>query len=194
MSHPSVRQLQALNEIFKKAIETYPPRRLAVLGCATGNGFEHIRPDTTRSVVGVDVNNDYLDLVERRYGGSLPNLKLVCEDVAEVRFEAGAFNHIHAGLIFEYVEPPKLLGLVATWLGPGGVCSVVLQLPSRSSGPVTATPYDSLGRLEPVMNLVDPKVLVSAAEDVGLHVIESTDVDLESGKKFRVICLKKNNG
>lgn len=187
MSHASVRQLQALNDLFCEIVKTFEPRRLVVLGCATGNGFEHIRPDVTEAVFAVDVNQSYLDLVGERFGNRLPGLELVCSDVLDADLEPESFDHVHAGLIFEYVKPPRLLRRIASWLEPSGVLSVVIQLPSDRSAPVTDTSYQSLKLLEPVMRLVDPADLTAAARKVGLSERRSSNVDLQSGKKFRVI-------
>jgi ubiquinone/menaquinone biosynthesis C-methylase UbiE len=187
MSHESVGQLQALSEIFREIVTTFEPRRLAVLGCATGNGFEHIRPKVTETVVAVDVNQEYLGILKRRFEDTLPGLQLTCGDVTKVRLAPRSFDHVHTGLIFEYVDPRRLLERIAEWLEPGGVLSVVLQVPSPQSAPVTETSYDSLKRLEPVMRLVHPAELAAAAYAVGLAERKSFEVELQQGKKFRVI-------
>ena len=44
MASPEVGQLQVLNQLFKMVLEEHRPESLAVLGCSTGNGFEHIDP------------------------------------------------------------------------------------------------------------------------------------------------------
>lgn len=186
MSHRTVGQLQALNDIFAEIVVTFEPRRLAVLGCATGNGFEHLRPEVTRTVIAVDINARYLDVLDDRYRSRLPGLKVLCADATKADIEPGSLDHVHAGLVFEYVKPKLLLKRAASWLGSGGVLSVVLQLPSPASGPVTDTPYDSLKLLEPVMHLVDPTELTALAKGVELFERKSFDVDLVRGKKFRV--------
>lgn len=189
----SIGQLQELNRIFKDLMGEYEPRTLAVVGCATGNGFEHIRPAVTRTIVGVDLNARYLDVARDRYGESLPGLRLVCGGVLDVSLEAGSFDHVHAGLIFEYVDPARLLERAASWLRPGGVLSAIFQLPSDTSGPVTETPYKSLKRLEPVMRLVDTRVVSAEAERVGLREVGSRDVDLPGGKALRVILFERES-
>lgn len=192
MSHESVRQLQALNAVFKGVMDQFGPRRLAVLGCATGNGFEHIQRGVTETVVAIDINAEYLGILKDRYLESLPETTLICGDATDVRFEPRSFDHVHAGLFFEYVDPPRLLGRIASWLDSPGACSVVLQLPSDLSGPVTRTPFNSLEKLTPLMKLVDPDELVATARSVGLVESKSFDVELVHGKKFRVIYLEKS--
>jgi SAM-dependent methyltransferase len=187
MSHAAVGQLQALNEVFAEILVTFEPRRLAVLGCATGNGFEHIRPDVTETVIAVDINDDYLGILKKRFRASLPGLHVKCADATKVDIEPRSLDHVHAGLILEYVKTETLLKQAASWLNTGGVLSVVLQLPSEESGPVTDTPFDSLKLLEPAMRLVEPAKVTAEAQNVGLSHRKSFDVELMQGKKFRVI-------
>jgi len=193
MSHESVGQLQALNRIFAEIVVTFEPHRLAVLGCATGNGFEHIRADVTELVMAIDINREYLDILMNRYLSRLPGLQVICGDVRSVNIEAGSLDHVHAGLIFEYVKAKRLMKRIASWLKTGGVLSVVLQLPSNKSEPVTDTSYDSLKLLEAVMQLVDAAELTTAANDLGLSERKSFDVALKQGKRFRVIYYVKRD-
>jgi ubiquinone/menaquinone biosynthesis C-methylase UbiE len=93
MSHQSVGQLQALNDIFAEIVVTFEPRRLAVLGCATGNGFEHIRPDVTESVIAVDINREYLDILMTRHLAGLPGLRVIHGDVSGIKIEPGSLDH-----------------------------------------------------------------------------------------------------
>jgi len=187
MSHEAVGQLQALNEVFAEILVTFEPRRLAVLGCATGNGFEHIRPDVTETVIAVDINDEYLGILKKRFRSNLPGLQVMCADATRVDIEPGSLDHVHAGLILEYVKTKSLLKRAASWLKTGGVLSVILQLPSEESGPVTDTPFDSLKLLEPAMRLVDPAEVTAEAHNLGLSERKSFDVELMQGKKFQAI-------
>jgi hypothetical protein len=62
----------------------------------------------------------------------------------------------------------------------------VLQLPHSTLDVVSASPYKSLGRLASVMTLVAPEALCRAAAGLGFAVIDSTNIDLSSGKTFCV--------
>jgi len=157
-----------------------------VLGCSTGNGFEHIDPGVTQRVVGIDINPDYLDILRQRHGPRLPGLELVCADVLPCHLAAGGFDLIHAALFFEYVEPVEVLPRVAGWLRPGGLLSVVLQFPSPVSKMVSETPYTSLKALESIMRLVDPVAFEELTRACGLATARSWRVDLKLGKQFYV--------
>jgi hypothetical protein len=60
MSLPDVAQAQALNSLMASALKVYRPDSIAVMGCTTGNGFEHIDQSHTHRVIGVDINTAYL--------------------------------------------------------------------------------------------------------------------------------------
>src|SRR5574337_327833 len=142
MSSSAVGQLQYLNGIFRELLVELQPNSVAVLGCATGNGFEHIQP-ATRAVIGVDINPTYLDILRSRFGNRLPGLELVCADIEGCTLESRSLDLIHCALVLEYVNPVIAIEKAAGWLRPGGALSVVLQLPFAGSGPVTETPYTS---------------------------------------------------
>ena len=98
---------------------------------------------------------------------------------------------MHAALIFEYVDPERLLPAVAGWLKPGGILAVVLQLPSRSSGMVSETAYTSLRALGSIMHLVDPVAFKGRAEQCGLVLSHSRTIELLLGKGFHVATYEK---
>lgn len=184
MGSPSVGQLQMLSEVFVQVLREVRPRSLAVLGCATGNGFEHVDPVVTRLALGVDLNLAYLAEVCRRFGESVPGLSLVCADLARFDLAPRTLDLVHAALLLEYVEPVGLIRRAARWLRPGGTLAIVLQLPSERSGKVSATPFTSLQRLEGAMKLAEPEVVRSAASSAGLVETQATTRVLESGKSF----------
>jgi ubiquinone/menaquinone biosynthesis C-methylase UbiE len=191
MSSDKVGQSPVLNQIFAETVAEFCPLSMAVLGCSTGNGFEHIDPDVTQRVVGIDINPDYLNILEQRHRRRLTQLELVCADIASCRLETRSFDLVHGALIFEYVEPERVLPGLATWLRAGGVLSVVLQLPSPTSNKVSETPYRSLRSLGSIMHLVQPVVFKRIAGRSGLSMLQSREIDLRLGKKFHVATYRK---
>ena len=186
MSDENVRQQQALNEIFKNVLAEYSPESLCVLGCTTGNGFEHINTDVTKRDVGVDINKEYLEILHNRFGTQIPGMKLICDDLNELDLPAASFDLIHAALLFEYVDVEKTLNKISRWLKKNGILSVVLQLPSDQTSPVSETPYQSLKLLSPILNLVNPDMFSSSANKAGLKEVKGFEYDLKTGKKFFV--------
>lgn len=186
MGSPNVRQLEFLSRIFGELVAEYRPASIAVLGCATGNGFEHVRPESVRRLVGVDINPEYLDVCRGRHGWRIPCMELVCGDFASCELEERSFEYIHAALFFEYVDPDLALEKCSRWLVAGGILGVVLQLPSETCGKVSETGYTSVRCLEPIINLVEPGTLRRLAARHGFSEVGSSIETLESGKRFFV--------
>jgi SAM-dependent methyltransferase len=185
MRSPEVGQLAFLSDVFGEILEEFRPVTLAVLGCATGNGFERIDPARVRRVVGVDVNPEYLEIARRRFAPRIPGLELIRADLSAADLEPGSCDLIHAALVLEYAAPEIVVPKAAAWLAPGGVFSVVLQLPA-DSGMVTETAFASLRSLEQTMRLVDPSELAELTRANGLVEIRARKVTLPSGKPFFV--------
>lgn len=66
----AVGQRALLGQIFRDVYSLVRPRRLAILGCATGNGFEYVDTAITERIVGVDINPDYIEIARRRFSAS----------------------------------------------------------------------------------------------------------------------------
>lgn len=109
MSASNVDQLQMLNKIFADVLNDFDPKTTAVLGCTTGNGFEHLINKNIERIIGVDINHEYLAICKNRFEKSLPQLELICADLNETDFPDSSFDLIHAALVFEYVEVELLL-------------------------------------------------------------------------------------
>jgi SAM-dependent methyltransferase len=184
MRSPEVAQLEFLSAVFGRVLEEFDPTAVTVLGCATGNGFERVRAVRVKRLVGLDINQEYLDICRTRYGGRIPGLELVRADVAAFELARGTMDLVHAALFLEYVEPALVVEKASRWLRPGGILAAVLQLPSEMHGKVSDTGFSSLKALEPVIRLVDPGELGSLARRHGFSEVRSERVALESGKEF----------
>lgn len=192
MAAPHVAQTQVLSALFGEACRRVKPGALAVLGCTTGNGFEHIDPAVTTRCLGVDLNPAFLELAGERFGAALPGLELIELDLSSEPLPAGDFDLIWAGLIFEYVDPAVLLATLSDALARVGTLLTVLQRPVASGAKVSKTDYESLKRLEPVITLVEPAALIRLAADHGLVLGESNELELPGGKRFAVLEFRRN--
>jgi SAM-dependent methyltransferase len=186
MGSPAVRQLQFLNETFRKTVEEFRPSSVVIPGCTTGNGFEHLDPAVTKSIVGIDINPLYLGILFRRFGRRLPGLTLVCADMNAWECPPASADLLHCALVLEYVDPDPFVARVARWLKPGGLLSVVLQLPSRAPGNVTLTPFTSVRRLESIVTLRNPHELTALALRSGLRLHRADVRSLLTSKTFFV--------
>jgi len=192
MALPEVAQSQALSKLMALALAEYTPTSLAVIGCTTGNGFEHIDTMYTQRVVGVDINPTYLGILKSRFAGMISNLELFEADVTAQDFLINPVAMVFAGLVFEYVDVSSALRNIARCLAPGAILIAVLQLPSTESSPVTATRYKSLELLEPIMNLVSPSRFSDICGRVGIQQIKTDTVPLKKGKSFFVGFYRKD--
>lgn len=186
LAHPAVRQRAFLDRIFSNALSDYEPRSVALLGCATGGGLEHVDPDHTVRVTAVDVNPEYLEVTRSRFSEQLPQLELIQADLESCELDAAAYDLVHCALVLEYVDPEIVLKKAVRWLCPRGVLMVVLQLPSQEVAAVTPTGCDSLKLLAPIMTLHEPEAIRQLAGQVAL-VEQTSSIDrLETGKQFYV--------
>lgn len=186
MSSLKVAQQSFLAQTFKESLESHDSSTIALLGCATGNGLEHVNRGVTRRVTAVDINPEYLDILRQRYEGTVPGLEVVEADLETCTIGKQAYSLIFAGLVFEYLEPKKLLPPIAGRLQAGGAMVSVLQLPAKHENMISETSYASLKKLESIMKLIPPEELKFMATGVGLLEIEAEIVTLKSGKSFYI--------
>ncbi len=186
MSLPEVAQAQALNSMMHSALQMYTPESLAVVGCATGNGFEHIDTSITQRVVAIDINFKYLSILSDRFSQTIPSLELMNVDISTPEFTTEPVAAVFAALVFEYVDVQSSLLNIKKSLTENGVFVAVLQEPNSKVASVTPTPYESLKRLSPIMNLVESKKFSNLCERLGFMEINQAQEHLKSGKKFWV--------
>ena len=191
MSDENVGQLQALNKIFCDNLKIYLPESLCILGCTTGNGFEHIIPAITRKITGIDLNEKYLKILRERLEKKIPGMELICADMNDFDLPPESFDMIYAALIFEYVETQKVLENISRSLNKNGKLISVLQLKNENMNAVSETKYKSLKLLSPCFNYVEPDFFISSARQAGLTKEKSYGYDLKTGKKFFVGVFRK---
>jgi SAM-dependent methyltransferase len=184
MGSPQVGQLQMLNLLFKRVLAETRPASVAVLGCATGNGFEHFDPSITRYILGVDINPAYLEIARQRYSAWEGRLELKCADLHTDCFGGRQFDLIHAGLVFEHVDAAVVLAHILKALKPQGRLAVVLQMPSTGLSAVSHTPYKSLEKLAPTMHLYELDQFCTLAAEAGFAQVHGELITLPSGKEF----------
>lgn len=182
MGPDGVDQLAPLSSIFQEVYLAAQPDRVLLLGCATGNGLEHVNPAVTQNVVGVDVNLQYLGIARQRFMHLGPKLELFCSEAEKFRTQPGTFDLVHAALIFEYLYPEVLVRRISEWIAPGGTCSVVLQLPGGDGAP--AAPTKTMQIIEKAMKLVAPEELTRLFEHYGLTRKRAKTIPLKHGKSF----------
>jgi SAM-dependent methyltransferase len=183
MGSAAIEQLDALAELFERALLRTRPESVAILGVAGGSGLDRISPDMTHRVCGVDINPDYLEAVRRRYG-NLPGLELHCADLANQALHLAPVCLVHAALIFEHAGLDGCLRNALSMVAEGGSLSVVLQLPSPQTPGVSASPYASIQTLSGDFQLIDPAQFRETFSANGFRQTWETRHPLPGGKAF----------
>ncbi len=183
MGPEGVDQLAPLSSIFQEVYLASQPDTVLLLGCATGNGLEHVNPAVTQKVIGVDVNLQYLGIARQRFMHLGPKLELFCSEAEKFRAPPGSADLVHAALIFEYLHPEVLVRRISEWLAPAGTACVVLQLPG-GEGP--AAPSKTMQLIAKAMRLVPPDELTRLFEHYGMSRKRAKAVPLKYGKSFWV--------
>jgi SAM-dependent methyltransferase len=186
MASPGVMQAQLLSRLLREAVERYDPASVVVLGCSTGNGFEHLRGGRLERVVAVDINPGYIGLLRERHFGAVPGLETICADIAAVELADFSVDLVSCALVLEYVDTETVVSKAARWLRPGGVLSIVLQLLSEDLDEITPAGYESLRLLEGFMRLVDPAEVDGIAAAHGLERAVTEEIRLGTGKEFHL--------
>ena len=184
MGSAAVRQLTILADLFKCALDQCRPESVAVLGVAGGNGLEHIDSAFTKKVVGVDINQRYLDEAQKRFG-ALSGLELHCRDLrhlCEQEFSLAPVTLVHAALIFEHVGLGLALDNALSFVAPGGRFSAVLQLPSVEESGVASTMYASMQVLRQDFVLIEIVEFQRLLEQKGFRLVEQEERSLPAGK------------
>jgi hypothetical protein len=183
MGSAGVGQLTALSELFRCALEYCLPASVAMLGIAGGNGLERIDSAVTKRIVGVDVNQRYLEAVRRRFG-TLPGLELHCRDLAGGDLNLAPVDLVHAALIFEHAGAGRALENAISLVAAEGRLSVVLQLPSESEEAVAETGFLSIQTLKRGFALIDASEFQCSMVEKGFRLVEQRTRQLPAGKAF----------
>jgi hypothetical protein len=183
MQSEAVGQAVALSELFGEVLAQRKPASVAVLGVAGGNGLERIDPETTRRVVGLDLNPQYLAAVRERFA-NMPGLELHAIDLAEEAVTLPPVELVHAALVFEHAGLERCLENALALIMPEGALSVVLQLPSTESQNVGGSGVASITKLAAHFSLIDRNALTHTLAERGLRLIHERFEPVPGGKRL----------
>jgi hypothetical protein len=183
MSHPTVGQLELLGILTRKYFHDLQPESSIILGVAGGNGLEHIDPLVTKHIIGIDINQDYLDATSRRHGSRLKELVLLNLDITKNRDSISWVQMIWAALIIEYIGIENCLIFARNNLVDGGHLIVTIQS-NRHLVSVSPTGIESVKKVGQIFQPVDIDVLLDKAKQIGFKVVKSEENELPNGKSF----------
>ena len=137
MSHLAVAQTQALNRITREQLELLPVERrpgstAAILGITNGNGLEHVLPLDIGAVIGIDINEPFLDECRARYPEVRQRLRLYALDLTRDTDEASALlsgcDLIIANLLIKHIGLDIFMRIVDGLPRHGQIVSCVIQV------------------------------------------------------------------
>ncbi len=191
MSLDSVNQLQTMNAIMKEQFEAYPVETSMVLGVAGGNGLEHVRKDKYKTVYGVDINEDYLCKVDKRYPQLQGVLKCLKIDLINEADKLPESQLVIANLLIEYIGYPAFQNAIQK-IDPEYV-SCVIQINTDTAQWVSDSPYlHAFDRLDEVHHQMEGSALEEAMKEIGYSLILNTLKDLPNGKALQRLDFKKD--
>jgi hypothetical protein len=183
MALPGVGQADMLATQFAQLLATWTPASAAVIGCAGGNGFDRVRTEITKRLVGIDINPQYIRELAYRYAHRIPGLELYVRDIQLPLGAIEPVQLIYAALVMEYVEPAAALRNLAPLCGADTILATVLQL-SADIAPIADSPFTRLQDLAPALRLVAPELLATSASAQGFALLTTRQIRVSSGKQF----------
>ncbi|MCR5055230.1 MAG: methyltransferase type 11 [Lachnospiraceae bacterium] len=181
MSLDSVKQLQAMNLIMKEQFKAYPVATAMVLGIAGGNGLEHVNRDKYRTVYGVDINEDYLKTISKRYIDLSGILKCLKIDLIKESDQLLNAQLVIANLLIEYIGYDVFRKVIHK-VDPEYV-SCVIQINTDDEQWVSDSPYlHAFDRLDEVHHQMEEDSLSAVMHESGYNNIFKTKVQLPNGK------------
>ena len=190
MSLDSVNQLQTMNAMMKEQFEAYPVETSMVLGVAGGNGLEHVSKDKYKTVYGVDINEEYLCEVDKRYPQLQGVLKCLKIDLINEADKLPEAQLVIANLLIEYIGYPAFQKAVQK-IDPEYV-SCVIQINTDTAQWVSDSPYiHAFDKLDEVHHQMEDRALEQAMKKIGYSLILNTLKDLPNGKALQRLDLKK---
>ena len=181
MSLDSVNQLQTMNAMMKEQFEAYPVETSMVLGVAGGNGLEHVSKDKYKTVYGVDINEEYLCEVDKRYPQHQGVLKCLKIDLINEADKLPEAQLVIANLLIEYIGYPAFQKAVQK-IDPEYV-SCVIQINTDTKQWVSDSPFlHAFDRLDEVHHQMEEDALEKAMKEIGYSLIHRSIETLPNGK------------
>ena len=181
MSLDSVNQLQTMNAMMKEQFEAYPVETSMVLGVAGGNGLEHVSKDKYKTVYGVDINEEYLCEVDKRYPQLQGVLKCLKIDLINEADKLPEAQLVIANLLIEYIGYPAFQKAVQK-IDPEYV-SCVIQINTDTAQWVSDSPYiHAFDKLDEVHHQMEEDALEKAMKEIGYSLIYRSIETLPNAK------------
>ncbi len=176
-------QLQLLSKLTKYCLEKYKPQTFAMLGCAGGNGLEHIDCSSDIAVYAIDINPDYLEIAQSRFGNCIKCLHTINIDIERDELAINNIDLFFLGLILEYVAPYKTLSKVINTLKQNGTIAIIIQ-ENKQTTFVSSTRYKSLEQLSDIAKDVDEQEINRYLHTHNFEQVNRQVLELTENKSF----------
>lgn len=178
----TVMQLQALNGMMKEQLSAYPVQSVMILSIAGGNGLEHISLQKYRAVYGVDVNEEYLHEVQRRYQELRDILHCLCLDLRTESAELPSVELLIANLLVEYIGYDCFQNIVARIRPKNVSCGIQLDTGEEF---VSDSPYlHAFDELSDIHHRIEAAELTKHMCAAGYTHLGTKEYPLPNGKKL----------
>ncbi|MDR1663364.1 MAG: class I SAM-dependent methyltransferase [Clostridiales bacterium] len=191
MSHPDVAQTQMLNRIIKEQFELIRREKssdscAAILGITNGNGLEHAAACGVAKIVGIDINEAFLNECKARYHYLESSLKLFQLDLtAEASKSIEILSEcdlIIANLVIKHIRLDSFTSIIAGLPKRRRIVSCVIQvnpdgIAVSHSGFEHA--FDEIGKQEEEEN---EERIKQSMEENGFTLANRVTYDLPNGK------------
>ena len=182
MAMDSVQQLQAMNQMMKGQLNQYDVQSAMILGIAGGNGLEHVDTEKLNKVYGVDINQEYLTITQKRYENLSDTLDCLCIDLASEAEKLPQADMLIANLLIEYIGY-ECFKKVVTVTKPVYV-SCIIQVNVDDSF-VSESPYlHAFDGLVTVHHRMAKQELQNSMNEIDYHLIQVLESRLPNGKKL----------
>lgn len=189
MSHASVEQLGLLNALTKKYLAKYKPATCIFMGIAGGNGLDHVDKAVTKHVIGIDINQAYLDVCFERYDDKIGTLQLLHLDITGKTGHICSANFIWAALLLEYTGIEKCFEFARNNISPGGHFIVTIQSNNKVQA-VSPTGIESVKKAGLIFKAVNTGEMLAIANEMGFTLVYEEANELPNGKRLLTFDLK----
>lgn len=183
MGFNSVKQLQALNDMMKNQLDTYPVSTAIIFGIAGGNGLEHIDKRKYSKVYGIDINADYVNTVKHRYASLSDCLKCMRLNLITETKQLPKAELVIANLLIEYIGY-DIFQKAILYVKPKYV-SCIIQCNTDEKAWVSDSPYlHMFDRLDAIHQQIEEHELKKTMMKIGYRQIKKIEQLLPYGKKL----------
>lgn len=186
MQLEDVRQLQALNHMMQAQFRRHNISHIMILGIAGGNGLEHIKETAAKKVYGIDINEEYLQICQKRYIQLKDRLELIAADLMDESLQLPEADLVVADLLIEYIGYTAFQRIIPK-VKPSYV-SCVIQMNTEENF-ISQSPYLHVFKgLEKVHHQMNKVALNETMAEIKYKLVYEEEVILPNGK--RLVCLE----